>query len=79
MANMNSLQMLMQLKNSDPRTVAMQIIQNNYGNDPRVQNLIQMADRGDSQSLQKIASQVLGPSKNFSAEIQNLLQMVQSL
>lgn len=79
MANMNPLQMLMQLKNSDPRTVAMQIIQNNYGNDPRVQSLIQMANSGDINSLQKIASQVLGPSKNLSAEIQNLLQMVQNL
>lgn len=79
MVNMNSLQMLMQLKNTDPRTAAMQIIQNNYGNDPRVQSLVQMANSGDINSLQKIASQILGPSKNLSAEIQNLLQMVQNL
>ena len=55
MNQMNPMNLMMMLKNGNPRQVAMQIIQNNYPNDPRMNQLIQMADRGDIQGLQKIA------------------------
>ena len=77
MATMNAMQLMSMLKNGNPRQVAMQIIQNNYPNDPRMMNLIQMAERGDTQSLQKVAEQVLGAQgKNFSAEMSNLMQAI---
>lgn len=77
MATMNPMNMMMMLKNGNPRQVAMQIIQNNYPNDPRMNQLVQLAERGDTQSLQKIAEQVLGAQgKNFSAEMSNLMQSI---
>lgn len=77
MNQMNPMNLMMMLKNGNPRQVAMQIIQNNYPNDPRMNQLIQMADRGDIQGLQKIAEQVFGAQgKNFSAEMSNLMQSI---
>lgn len=55
METMNPMNLMMMLKQGNPRQVAMQIIQSNYPNDPRMNQLVQMADRGDVQGLQKIA------------------------
>ena len=77
MATMNPMNLMMMLKNGNPRQVAMQIIQNNYPNDPRMNQLVQLAERGDTQSLQKIAEQMFGAQgKNFSAEMSNLMQAI---
>ena len=77
MATMNPMNLMMMLKNGNPRQVAMQIIQNNYPNDPRMSQLVQLAERGDTQSLQKIAEQMFGAQgKNFSAEMSNLMQAI---
>ena len=57
----------------------MQIVQQNYPNDPTAQNLIQMAERGETQNLEKIVGNMLGAQgKNFSAEMQNLLNGVRN-
>ena len=79
MAVMNPMNLMMMFKQGNPRQVAMQIIQNNYPNDPRMNQLIQMANRGDVQGLQKIAEEALGAQgKNFSAEMSNLMQSIRS-
>lgn len=80
MAAMNPMQLMMMLKNGNPREVATQIIQNNYPNDPNMQNLLRMGEQGDTQSLQRIAENMLGrQGKNFSAEMQNLMQTIQNM
>ena len=77
MATMNPMNLMMMLKQGNPRQVAMQIIQNKYPNDPRMNQLVQMADRGDVQGLQKIAEQMFGAQgKSFSAEMSNLMQSI---
>lgn len=77
MATINPMNLMMMLKQGNPRQVAMQIIQNNYPNDPHMNQLVQMAERGDTQSLQKIAEQMLGAQgKNFSAEMSSLMQSI---
>lgn len=77
MATLNPNYLMMMLKQGNPRQVAMQIIQQNYPNDPTAYNLIQMAERGDTQSLEKIVGNMLGAQgKDFSAEMQNLLNGV---
>lgn len=79
MATMNPMNLMMMLKNGNPRQVAMQIIQNNYPNNPQMNQLIQMADRGDIQGLQRIAEEALGAQgKNFSAEMSNLMQAIRN-
>lgn len=76
---MNPMQLMMMLKSGNPRDVALQIIQNNYPNNPQMQNLIMMAEQGDTQNLQRIAENMLGAQgKNFTAEMQNLMQAVRN-
>lgn len=77
MAALNPQQLMMMLKQGNARQVAMQIVQQNYPNDPMAYNLIQMAERGDTQNLEKVVGNMLGAQgKNFSAEMQNLLNGV---
>lgn len=79
MVAMNPMNLMMMLKQGNPRQVAMQIIQNNYPNDPRMNQLVQMAERGDIQGLQRIAEETFGmQGKNFSAEMSNLLQSIRN-
>ena len=77
--NLNPMQLMMLLKQGNPRQVAMQIVQNKYPNDPMAYQLVQMAERGDTQNLQRVVENMLGAQgKNFSAEMQNLLNAVKN-
>lgn len=79
MAALNPLQLMSMLKRGNPRMVAMKIVQQNYPNDPTAQNLVQMAERGDTQNLERVVGNMLGAQgKNFSAEMQNLLNGVRN-
>lgn len=80
MAALNPMQLILMLKNGNPQAVAEQIIQQNFANDPQMQNLLQMAQRGDSQGLEKIAQTMLNAQgKNFGAEMNNLMQMLRNV
>lgn len=77
--NLNPMALMSMLRQRGPRDVVMQIANQQYANDPFVQNLIQMAERGDTQGLQKVVGDMLGAQgKNFSAEMQNLLNAAKS-
>lgn len=77
--NLNPMQLMMMLKQGNPRQVAMSIINQNYPNDPTIKQLVQMAERGDTQNLERIVGNMLGAQgKNFSAEMQNLLSAVRN-
>lgn len=77
--NLNPMQLMYMLKQGNPRQVVMSIINQNYPNDPTAQNLIRMAEQGDTQNLQKVVGNMLGArGKNFSAEMQNLLNAVKN-
>ena len=77
--NLNPMQLMMLLKQGNARQVAMQIVQNKYPNDPTAYKLVQMAERGDTQNLQRIVENMFGAQgKNFSAEMQNLLNTVKN-
>lgn len=80
MAALNPLQLAQMLKSGDPQQVAKQIIQNNYPNDPQMQQLISMAEQGNVQGLQKIAQDIFSAQgKNFNQEMQNFMLSLRSL
>lgn len=80
MATLNPMQLIMMLKQGNPQQVAQQIIQNNFPNDPNMQNLLQMGQRGDVQGLQQIAQQMLGSQgKDFKTEMDNLMNTMKHL
>mgnify|MGYP000777478756 CR=1 FL=1 len=80
MAALNPMQLLTMLKNGNPQVVAEQIIQQNFPNDPTMQNLLQMGQKGDTQGLQQFAQQFLGQQgKDFNREMNNLMSMIKGL
>lgn len=80
MANLNILQLLSQIKKGNPRTVAEQIIQTNYANDPMMQNLLKMGQNGDTKGLEQFATQYFGQQgRDFQTEMQNFLNTVQNM
>ena len=77
MANLNPLQLIAMLKNSNPQQVAQQIIQENYPNNPMMQQLISLGQKGDTQSLQQIAQQICAQQGiNFDSEMANLMDLI---
>lgn len=77
---LNPLQMLMMLKNGNPRDIAQQLIKQNFPNDPNMQKLIELGNNGDTQTLEKIANQILAPQgKNLSDEMKTLQSALNNL
>lgn len=72
--NLNQNALMSMLKyGGNPRDIAIQIINQQYPNDPFAHNLLQMAERGDTQNLQQVVGRMLGAQgRNLSAEMQNL-------
>ena len=80
MAALNPMQLLSMLKGGNPQAVAEQIIQQNFPNDPTMQNILQMGQKGDTQGLQQFARQFLGQQgKDFNSEMSNLMNMIKGL
>lgn len=80
MATLNPMQLAAMLKQGNPQQVARQIIQTNYPNDPQMQQLLSMAERGDTQGLQKAAQNIFSSQgKDFATEMQNFMQAMRSL
>lgn len=80
MAALNPTQLAMMLRQGNPQQVARQIIQTNYPNDPQMMQLLQMAERGDVQNLQKVAQNIFSAQgKDFSIELQNFVQAMRTL
>lgn len=77
MANLNPLQLVAMLKKSNPQQVAQQIIQENYPNNPMMQQLISLGQKGDTQSLQQIAQQIcVQQGIDFDSEMANLMNLI---
>lgn len=55
MANLNPMQLLLMLKNGNPQAVAEQIINQNFPNNPQMQQLLQMGKQGNTKGLEQIA------------------------
>lgn len=79
MANLNPLQLIAMLKTGNPQQIAQQIIQENYSNDPMMQQLLTLGQKGDVQSLQQIAQQLCSQKgMNFETEMNNLMNMLKN-
>lgn len=79
MANLNPMQIMMMLKNNNPQVIVEQLINQNFPNNPQMQQLLQMGKEGNIQGLQEIAEKILSQQgKNFTQEFNNLINMTKN-
>lgn len=69
-----AIQLLNLLKSGNPRAAAEQIIAQNYPNDPQMQYLLQLGQKGDYNTLKNYAQQLLNRNGlNVDSELNNLI------
>lgn len=75
--NMNPMEMIGLLKGRNPQELVMSMIKNNNINDPQINELISLAEKGDTNSLTKIATDMFAKQgKNFNTEFSNFMSLL---
>lgn len=75
--NMNPMEMIGLLKGRNPQELVMSMIKNNNINDPQINELISLAEKGDTNSLTKIATDMFAKQgKNFNDEFSNFMSLL---
>lgn len=74
---MNPMQLISLLKNRNPQELAMSMIKNNNINDPMINELIQSAQNGDINNVNKIAESFCSQRGiNFGQEFNSFMTML---
>lgn len=74
MASLNPIQLLNLLRSGNPQAVAQQIIQQNYPNDPTMQQLLELGHQGNIQALNQFAQQFFARSgRDFQSEFNSFM------
>ena len=74
---MNPMQLISLLKNRNPQELAMSMIKNNNINDPMINELIQSAQNGDINNVNKIAASFCSQRGiNFGQEFDSFMSML---
>lgn len=75
--NMNPMQLVGLLKGKNPQEMAMSMIKNSNINDPMINQLLQFAQSGDINSMNKIAENFFkGQGLDFNNEFNNFMSML---
>lgn len=75
--NMNPMQLMGLLKGKNPQEMAMSMIKNSNINDPMINQLLQFAQSGDINSMNKIAENFFkGRGLDFNNEFNNFMSML---
>ena len=75
MAGMNPMQIMGLLKARNPQAAVMQLLQGN--SNPMIQNLVQMANQGNSQGIQQFAQNYFNQvGRDFNSEMSSFMQMI---
>lgn len=75
--NMNPMQLMGLLKGKNPKEMAMSMIKNSNINDPMINQLLQFAQSGDINSMNKIAENFFkGQGLDFNNEFNNFMSML---
>lgn len=75
--NMNPMEMISLLKGRNPQELVMSMIKNNNINDPQINELISLAEKGDINGLTKIATDMFAKQgKNFNNEFSNFMSLL---
>lgn len=72
---MNPMQIMGLLKARNPQAAVMQLLQGN--SNPMIQNLVQMANQGNSQGIQQFAQNYFNQvGRDFNSEMSSFMQMI---
>ena len=75
--NMNPIQLMGLLKGKNPQEMAMSMIKNSNINDPMINQLLQCAQSGDINSMNKIVENFFkGQGLDFNNEFNNFMSML---
>ena len=75
--NMNPMQLMGLLKGKNPQEMAMSMIKNSNINVPMINQLLQLAQSGDINSMNKIAENFFkGQGLDFNNEFNNFMSML---
>lgn len=75
--NMNPMEMIGLLKGRNPQELVMSMIKNNNINDPQINELISLAEKGDMNNLTKIATDMFAKQgKDFGAEFSDFMSLL---
>lgn len=75
--NMNPMQLMGLLKGKNPQEMAISMIKNSNINDPMINQLLQYAQSGDINSMNKIAENFFkGQGLDFNNEFNNFMSML---
>lgn len=75
MAGINPMQIMGLLKAKNPQAAVMQLLQGN--SNPMIQNLVQMANQGNSQGIQQFAQNYFNQmGRDFNSEMSSFMQMI---
>ena len=75
--NMNPMQLIGLLKGKNPQEMAMSMIKNSNINDPMINQLLQYAQSGNINSMNKIAENFFkGQGLDFNNEFNNFMSML---
>lgn len=77
MANLNPLQLMSLVKGGNPYQIVQQLVQQYYSNNPSVQQLFALGQKGDVDNLKQIAQQICSQQgKDFETEMNNLMKLL---
>ena len=77
MMNMTPAQLMSLIKGRNPQELVMSMIQNNGINDPMITELIGLAQKGDINSVTKIAENFFGQKgQDFNKEFKDFMSML---
>ena len=75
----NLTQLLLMVKNNNPQFLVEQYINQNYPNNPQMQELLKMGKENNIQGLEELAKKILNQQgKDFNTEMNQLLQLIKS-
>lgn len=76
--NFNPMQMLQMLNGlRNPKTMVMNMVKNQMGNNPMIANLINMADNGNSQGIETFARNICKEKGvDFDTEFKNFMNQI---
>lgn len=80
MANLNPMQLLNLLRSGNPQAVVQQIIQQNYPNDPTMQQLLELGRQGNTQAINQFAQQFFARSgRDFQSEFKVFMDSLKGM